>query len=105
MLHMLVANGARWLPEDKRTLGYARRELLMMAPEYLLELIWILHRYKAARRSDGDELLRMPSVARLLGQNLAKAKQLVSELPEELTAAATRKEEPNQTVASDSSGQ
>jgi hypothetical protein len=87
MIHMLVAHGAKWLPKDKQAIGYARRELLMMAPDYLLEFVWLMHKYGAARRSDIEELFRTPSVGRLLGKELSKANQLMSGLAESLAPA------------------
>lgn len=82
MIHMLAAHGAKWLPDDKRRIGNARRDLLMMSADYLLEFTWIMHRYKAARRDDLEELLRTPSIAQLLREKLTMARQLVAELPE-----------------------
>ena len=85
MIHMLVAHGAKWLPKDKHEIGDVRRELLMMKPDYLLEFAWLMHRYKGARRSDFKELFHTPAVTKLLGESVAKAQQLIAELPEELS--------------------
>ena len=82
MLHMLVAHGAQWLPVDKNTIGHARRNLLKMAPKYLLEFAWLMRRYRAARRADVEELMRTPSVARLLGPDRGKLNQIVAGIPD-----------------------
>jgi hypothetical protein len=82
MLHMLVAHGAQWLPEDKNTIGQARRNLLKMAKSYLLEFAWLTRTYRAARRADVEELVRTPSVALLLGDDRDKLSQIVGGIPE-----------------------
>jgi hypothetical protein len=69
MLHVLVARGAKWLPANKAAIGTARKSLLKMAPDYLLEFVWLMQHYGAARRQDVDELLRTPAIARLLSSN------------------------------------
>jgi hypothetical protein len=57
----------------------------MMTRDYLLEFAWLMHHYKAARRCDLKELFRTPSVSALLGETLAKAQQIIAELPEDLS--------------------
>jgi len=84
MLHLLVASGGRWLPGEKAAIGDARKSLLKMKPAYTLEFLWILGRYQAARRTDVSELLRPPSMARLLGHEKDRALSLVAEVPEQL---------------------
>lgn len=83
MVHMLLAHGGRWLPEDRHRINDTRRHLLKMAPSYTLELLWLLQRYGAARRNDVRELLRSPSMARLLGKERTHAEQIVAETAEE----------------------
>ena len=53
-----------------------------MAPKYLLEFAWLMRRYRAARRADVEELMRTPSVARLLGPDRGKLNQIVAGIPE-----------------------
>jgi hypothetical protein len=83
MLHMLVAHGAKWLPEDKHAIADVRKCLSKMKPDYVLEFLWLMKTYGAARRSDVQELLRTPTMARLLGQEREHASCLVDEIPEE----------------------
>lgn len=84
MLHMLVAAGAKWLPGDKRSISEARRCLLKMAPEYVLEFVWLMQGYGAGRRRDVEELLRtMAMIERLSGER-ERASALVARIPEEL---------------------
>jgi hypothetical protein len=86
-VHMLLAHGAMWLPKDAREIGDVRRSLLKMAPGYLLEFVWLLRAYGAARRRDVLELFRTPSVDRLLGDKRATADQILTGIPEEVTVA------------------
>jgi hypothetical protein len=81
MLHLFVAHGAKWLPADKQSIGNARRSLLKLTPDFLLEVAWLMQTYRAARRADMEELIRTPSVARLLGNNLDKLRQIVADTP------------------------
>jgi len=53
-----LAHGARWLPESRDDIAGVRRSLLKMAPGYLLEFLWLLRAYRAARRRDVVELFR-----------------------------------------------
>ena len=83
MIHIFVAHGARWLPEEKHQIKEVRRNLLKMSPDYTLEFIWLLQQYRAARRRDLQELLRPPSMTRLLGEERARADQIVAETIED----------------------
>jgi hypothetical protein len=88
-VHMLLAEGAMWLPKDGREIGAVRRSLLKMAPGYLLEFAWLLRAYRAARRRDVLDLVRTPSVNRLLGEKRVTAEQILSGIPEEVAPATT----------------
>jgi hypothetical protein len=83
MLHMLVARGAKWLPGDKRAITDVRQNLSKMAPDYILEFLWLMQRYGAARRQDVQELFRTPLLKRVLGQEHAQAQCIVRDIPEE----------------------
>ncbi len=97
MIHLLVAHGGRWLPSDKRKIGDVRSNFLKMTSDYLLEFVWLMNKYGAARRRDVEELLRTPSVPRLLGQNLAEAAKLAAGVPDEpLLVPGTSPTQPNQ---------
>lgn len=83
MLHMIVDAGAKWLPADKRTIADVRRSLLKMAPQYVLEFVWLMNTYQAARKCDVRELLRTGAMSRRISENRSRAKELLG-LPEEL---------------------
>jgi len=81
MLHMLVASGAQWLPANRRAIADVRRSMLKMAPGYILEFVWLMQHYGAARRNDVQELLRTSAMARLLAKDLGRAHDLVDAIP------------------------
>ena len=66
MIHMLLAHGGQWVPEDKQAIRYDRQALLKMKREYTMEFIWLLREHQAARRADVEELVRTPSMKKLL---------------------------------------
>lgn len=84
MIHILVANGALWLPSTPQAIADARKCLLKMTVDYVLEFVWLMHEYRAARRRDVQELLRTPSMVRHLQNERARAARLVAGIPEEL---------------------
>lgn len=87
-VHMLLAHGAMWLPKDAREIGNVRRSLIKMKPGYLLEFAWLLRAYGAARRRDVLELLRPPSVARLLGEKRTEAGHIVRGIPDDVVPSS-----------------
>jgi hypothetical protein len=83
VVHMLLANGAKWRPQP-RDIADVRRSLLRMAPDYLLEFAWLLQTYRAARRTDVAALFKTPSIRRALGTKTTVAEQLVAGIPKEI---------------------
>jgi hypothetical protein len=53
-----------------------------MRRDYVLEFVWLMQNYQAAGRSDVQELLRTPSITRLIGDEQGKAAELVAALPD-----------------------
>ncbi len=84
MLHMLIANGAQWLPENAQRISDSRKHFLKLAPKYILEFVWLLQTYKAGRRHDVEELIRTPSMTRWLGRERARMMELIALLPENI---------------------
>jgi hypothetical protein len=84
MIHMLVANGAKWMPTDKDQTGAARRSLLMMAPGYVVEFVWLMQRYQACSRKDIEALLGTPAMAKLMANERGRLAALAGSLPESL---------------------
>lgn len=83
MIHLLVAHGGMWLPSAPYTIADARKCLLKMSQDYVLEFIWLMHEYRAARRRDVQDLIRTPSMARLLQNERSRVTRLVAGIPEE----------------------
>jgi len=62
MIHMLVRRGARWEPRDKYDINSARRSLLKMRSDYVMEFIWIMSEYKACTLETIETLMKTPSM-------------------------------------------
>jgi hypothetical protein len=84
MIHLLVANGAKWMPADKQQMGAARRSLLMMAPGYVVEFVWLMQRYQACSRKDIETLLGTPAMQKLIANERTRLAALAGSLPESL---------------------
>ena len=69
MIHLLAKNGAKWMPGDRAQVGYARRSLIKMKPDYTAEFIWIMSKYKASSREDLVELIRTPSIRAVISEH------------------------------------
>jgi hypothetical protein len=80
MIHILAKHGAKWLPKDRSDIGDARRSLLKMSPDYTVEFIWIMSKYKAVRRQDIEELIRTPSIRSLISQHQSRINELLENL-------------------------
>lgn len=84
MIHMLVVHGAKWLPADKGAITDARRALLTMSLDYVLEFVWLMQKYQAARRADVEALLRAPAMVRLIAPERQRLGQITAGLPDEV---------------------
>jgi hypothetical protein len=84
MIHMLVANGAKWAPADKREIAAVRRSLLMMATNYVVEFVWLMQKYQACSRKDIETLLGTPAMQKLVAGERARLTMLVAAVPESL---------------------
>jgi len=81
MIHMLAKQGAKWLPKDRSETGEARRSLLKMKPDYTIEFIWIMSKFKACKREDIEELMRTPSIRSVINSYSARINDLLENLP------------------------
>jgi len=61
-IHLLARHGAKWIPEDKYGVNSARKSLLYLKPEYTVEFVWIMAKYKACDRENAEALLRTPTM-------------------------------------------
>ena len=76
-IHVLAKSGARWCPQDAREIADARRSLLKMIPDYSLEFVWIMAKYKSASKADIAELVRTPSMKRHLAKLNTRLQELL----------------------------
>ena len=67
MIHLLAEAGGKWRP-DEYSIKSARKSLMKMIPEYTVEFIWIMTRYQSAHRADLEELIRTPTIKKLIGK-------------------------------------
>lgn len=77
-IHVLAKSGARWCPKDPTEIADARKSLLKMTPDYTLEFIWIMAKYKAACKEDIVELVRTPSMKRHLSKQNTRLQELLN---------------------------
>jgi hypothetical protein len=80
MIHMLVRHGAKWEPEGKSEINYARRSLLKMKPDYTMEFIWIMSEYKACPRDAIENLTRHTAMRALLSNHTGMLSRLMVSL-------------------------
>lgn len=64
-IFLLAEAGGKWRP-DEYEIKSARKSLTKMIPEYTVEFVGLMTRFKAARKSDLEELLRTPSIKSLV---------------------------------------
>lgn len=80
MIHMLARQGARWEPTDRYDINSARRSLLKMREDYLMEFIWIMSEYKSCTREAIDEIMRSAAMKALVSPHINRYKELVGAL-------------------------
>ena len=78
MIHLLAKNGAKWLPGDRAQIGYARRSLIKMKPDYTAEFTWIMSKYQATRREDLLELIRTPAIRTVIIEKRDTIEKLIN---------------------------
>jgi len=77
MIHMLARSGARWEPKDRGYINDARRSLLKMQPDYVMEFIWIMSEYKACNREIVETLVKTPTMKPLLSKHTSRLNELL----------------------------
>lgn len=77
-IHLLAKHGAKWIPEDRTDITYVRRDLLCLAPEYTLEFVWIMAKYKACCKDCTERLLNNPKMNNHMSKHLADVRKLLS---------------------------
>jgi hypothetical protein len=77
MIHLVARHGAKWIPAGKDEISHARRSLMKMSPDYSVEFIWIMSKYKACARDHIEELIRTPSIRALVSGHLPRIVELL----------------------------
>lgn len=77
-IHLLAKAGARWSPQEAQLISDARRSLVKLTPEYTLEFVWIMSRYKACTKDVIVDLVRTPTMKRHMVQHSQKLQDLLS---------------------------
>ncbi|MGV8080011.1 MAG: ankyrin repeat domain-containing protein [Syntrophales bacterium] len=77
MLHMLVRHGARWEPQERRSINDVRRSLMRMKPDYILEFIWIMTEYNACSREAVHEIMKHPSARSMVSRQVGRLNSLL----------------------------
>ena len=76
-IHLLAKHGARWIPSDKKEINKARRDLLNLKPDYAMEFIWIMQKYRACDMESIRELLRTPSIKSHVAEHRERLAQIL----------------------------
>ena len=66
-IYLLAEAGGKWRPAADE-IKSARKSLTKMIPEYTVEFISLMARFKAAKKEDVVELLRTPTIKSLIGK-------------------------------------
>lgn len=77
-IHLLTKNGARWIPRDKDEVHWARKSLLKLIPDYTVEFIWIMAKYKACSLEHIQDLIRTPAIKGHIKSHSARVEELLA---------------------------
>jgi hypothetical protein len=77
-IHLLSSYGAKWKPLAKSDIDYVRRSLLKLIPEYTVEFVWIMSRFRAASRESIEQLLRTSSIKSHTSAHRERLQQLMT---------------------------
>lgn len=81
VVRLLAEHGAKWRPADKQEIRYVRQGLLQASAQSVLDFVTAMQEFQAARRQDMEELLRTPSIRRVMDRKLSRALKLVEQMP------------------------
>jgi hypothetical protein len=84
MIHILAKHGTKWTPEERYEFNDARRALLRMKSDYMVELAWIMSKYKSCSRNALEQLLKTPTIRKHVAEKLPRINELLGMLPDEI---------------------
>ena len=82
--HLLVRNGARWVPEEPWQISQVRRSLLRMRVDYTVEIVWMMAKYGACERAVIEALMKSGPMRGHVAMYTDRIEQLVERLPARL---------------------
>jgi hypothetical protein len=65
------------IPRDRYEVNGARRPLLKMKPDYTVEFIWIMSKYKASNRKNIEHLIRTLAMRALVSPHQTRIIELL----------------------------
>jgi len=77
MIHMLARHGARWVPESSDCVNNARRLLLKMRHDYVMEFIRIMSEYKACTYETVEAPMKTPAIRSLVSNQVNSFNELM----------------------------
>jgi hypothetical protein len=77
-IHILAKYGAKWSPKNKDSVDSVRRSLLKLMPDYTVEFVWIMSKYKACPKDAIENLLRTSSIKSLISGHNQRVNELLS---------------------------
>jgi hypothetical protein len=80
LIHLLAKHGGKWVPKDPGEINAARKSFLKLTPDYSVEFVWIMAKYKACSRQVIDQLLRTPTMKRHTTRHSQRINELASVL-------------------------
>jgi len=79
-IHLFAKHGARWVPKSDQEFQHARRSLLGMTPDYAVDFVWIMAKYKACSQEAITSLLRTPAMTSHIGKYARRVHELCASL-------------------------
>jgi hypothetical protein len=64
LIHLLVKHGAHWVPKDTSEINDVRKSLLKLIPDYTVEFVWLMAKYRACSQPVIMQLLRTPTITK-----------------------------------------
>ena len=63
-IHLLFRHGAKWNADERDQISSACRALLKLNPDYTVEFVWLLSKFRACSRESVEALISTPSMRR-----------------------------------------
>ncbi len=77
-IHLLAKHGAKWVPDGKYEMNSSRRALLRLVPDYTVEFVWIMSKFRACAFETIQELLRTPTMKAHTAAHRARIQEIIA---------------------------